>query len=109
MGTKAFAEIFEEFRVRRQHKGGVAVGQRHAIGLKRTVKAIELRIGLEGVGIDLGGFVLALAAQNLGLALGFRRDDHSLAVGAGADFKGAFLTLGPGFGGFALTLGFHTA
>src|SRR5690606_17263150 len=101
-------EIPEEFGIRRQDHGRVALLQRLGVGLQRPVEGIEFRVPVGSIGENPGPFGIALTAQDLRSAAGLGQQHGALAVGLGTDLLGQ---LGAGRAllvGLALTLGLHT-
>ena len=77
-------EEAEERAVGRQHQPRSSL-QRLLVGLHRAEEGEELGVALERLGEDAGLLRLALAAQDLGVAVGLGHDHLRVAVRARAD------------------------
>src|SRR5690606_1466024 len=101
------AEEAEKVAVGREKQRRVLPDQRFAIGLERAVEIEELGILAERLGVDPHALPVALAAQDLRLALPVRDDDRPFALRSRADALREFGALSAELARFALALRLH--
>ena len=73
-------EVLEEVALRVDDERVPPILEDIGVGVGAAVELVELGVAVEGGGIDLGRLRIALAAQFLGLPIGFRTDDHHLSI-----------------------------
>src|SRR6266852_2909420 len=93
-GRRRRLEELEELAVRRQDEARARAGERLTVGLQRAPERVVLRIPAIGVGVDLDGVAVAVAAQDLRLLLRFGEDLDALPIGVGADLLALLGALG---------------